>query len=155
MINDIENKTEGFVNNTSKKISKLLLDLNNDKQLQSLNSKDIENILDSKVKQFQKEINLLIEEEIKLRNKKTKPKFILIYDILKIWKNYQNFVSKVLHEVLIKLNFEEKDKIRIYTFNSEDYFSNIITSVKNLKKFKTECDGHIHFLKLLKIALKK
>ena len=155
IINDIENKTEGFADNTSKKISKLLLDLNNDKQLQSLNSNDIEYIFNSKVKQYQKEINLLIDEEIKLRNKTTKPEFILLLDISRnMEKYYQNFVSNILYEVLIKLNYEPKDKIRIYTFNSED-FSNIITSVKNLKKFKTECDGHIHFSDAFKDCLEE
>ena len=69
-------------------------------------------------------------------------------------KYYQNFVSNILYEVLIKLNYEPKDKIRIYTFNSED-FSNIITSVKNLKKFKTECYGHIHFSDAFKDCLEE
>ena len=59
-IDDLENNTEGFAQKDSKKISQLLLDLNNDEQLKSLNTKDIMNFLNSKINQFQKEINLLI-----------------------------------------------------------------------------------------------
>ena len=69
-IDDLENNTEGFAQKDSKKISQLLLDLNNDEQLKSLNTKDIMNFLNSKINQFQKEINLLIEEEKNPKKKK-------------------------------------------------------------------------------------
>ena len=68
--------------------------------------------------------------------------------------HYQNFVHKILYEVLIKLGFKEKDKINIYTFNQEGS-TNISTSVKNLKKFKCECEGCIHFKETLKDCLEE
>lgn len=154
-IDDLENKIEGFANKDSKKLSQLLRDLNNDEQLKSLNTKDITYILNSKINQFQKEINLLIEEELKSKEKNTKPEFILLLDISENLKNhYQNFVHKILYEVLIKLGFKEKDKINIYTFNQEGS-TNISTSVKNLKKFKCECEGCIHFKETLKDCLEE
>ena len=65
---------------------------------------------------------------------------------------YQNFVRKIIYEVLVKLNYTEKDKITIYTFNSE-YSSNTTIPLKNLKKFNCICEEGICFSEALKDCL--
>ena len=64
----------------------------------------------------------------------------------------ENFVRKIIYQVLLKLNFEESDKIQVYTFNSEDT-SNTTCTVKKLKKISFECEGDILFAEAFKNAL--
>ena len=154
-INNIENNTEGFANKDSKKLSELLLKLSNDTQLQSIGSSNIQNKLESIIKQYKKEIDYLVEQEIKSKETQLNPEFILLLDTSEnMENNYQNFVRKIIYEVLVKLNYTEKDKITIYTFNSE-YSSNTKMPLKNLKKFNCVCEEGICFSKALKDCLEE
>ena len=154
-INNIENNTEGFANKDSKKLSELLLKLSNNTQLQSIGSSNIQNKLESIIKQYKKEIDYLVEQEIKSKETQLNSEFILLLDTSENMENYyQNFVRKIIYEVLVKLNYTEKDKITIYTFNSE-YSSNTKMPLKNLKKFNCVCEEGICFSKALKDCLEE
>ena len=155
LINNIENNTEGFANKDSKKLSELLLKLSNDTQLQSIGSSNIQNKLESIIKQYKKEIDYLVEQEIKSKETQLNSEFILLLDTSENMENYyQNFVRKIIYEVLVKLNYTEKDKITIYTFNSE-YSSNTKMPLKNLKKFNCVCEEGICFSEALKDCLEE
>ena len=152
-VKKIENETEGFANIKSKKISNILSDLNNNQQLNSVQDSEINKILISNITNCQEEIMELIKEEIKVSVNKIKPQFILLLDISEKMDNFiENFVRKIIYQVLLKLNFEESDKIQVYTFNSEDT-SNTTCTVKKLKKISFECEGDILFAEAFKNAL--
>ena len=111
-VKKIENETEGFANIKSKKISNILSDLNNNQQLNSVQDSEINKILISNITNCQEEIMELIKEEIKVSVNKIKPQFILLLDISEKMDNFiENFVRKIIYQVLLKLNFEESDKI--------------------------------------------
>ena len=152
-VKKIENETEGFANIKSKKISSILSDLNNNQQINSAENSEISQILISNISKCQEEIMGLIKEEIKLGANKIKPQFILLLDVSEKMDDFiEEFVRKILYQVLLRLNFEESDKIQIYTFNSEDT-SNTICSVKKLKKISFECEGDIIFAEAFKNSL--
>ena len=117
-VKKIENETEGFANIKSKKISSILSDLNNNQQINSAENSEISQILISNISKCQEEIMGLIKEEIKLSTNKIKPQFILLLDVSEKMDDFiEEFVRKILYQVLLRLNFEESDKIQIYTFN--------------------------------------
>ena len=154
-VKKIENETEGFANIKSKKISNILSDLYNNQQLNSVQDSEINKILISNITNCQEEIMELIKEEIKVSVNKIKPQFILLLDISEKMDNFiENFVRKIIYQVLLKLNFEESDKIQVYTFNSEDT-SNTTCTVKKLKKFLLNAKGIYYLQKLLRMHLLK
>ena len=58
--------------------------------------------------------NGIKKEEIKLNVNKIKPKFILLLDISEKMDNFiENFDRKIIFQVLLKLNFEDSDKIQV------------------------------------------
>ena len=113
-VKKIEDETEGFANIKSKKISSIPSDLNNNQQLNSVQISEINKILISNKSNCQEEIMGLIKEEIKLSVNKIKPKFILLLDISEKMDNFiENFDRKIIFQVLLKLNFEDSDKIQV------------------------------------------
>ena len=152
-VKKIENETEGFANIKSKKISNILSDLNNNQKLTRVKGSELNQLLTSNIAKCQEEILNLIQEEIKLGQNKVKPQFILLLDASSKMEDFvENFVRNIIYKVLLKLNFEDSDKIQIYTFNSEDT-SNMSYSVKKLKKFSFDCEGDIIFAEAFKNSL--
>ena len=152
-VKKIENETEGFANIKSKKISNILLDLNNNERLTQAKGAELNQMLSSNISKCKEEINNLIQEEIKLSKNQIKPQFILLLDVSEKMEDFvEDFVRKILYKVLLKLGFEDNDKIQIYTFNSEDT-SNMAYSLKKLKKFSFDCEGDILFAEAFKSSL--
>ena len=61
-------------------------------------------------------------------------------DSSKYMKNYiDDFVQNVLTEVFIKIGLDEKDKIRLYTFN--DIFEEENIQIRKLRNLEIECKG--------------
>ena len=112
-VKKIENETEGFANIKSKKISNILSDLNNNQQLNSVQDSEINKILISNITNCQEEIMELIKEEIKVSVNKIKPQFILLLDISEKMDNFiENFVRKIIYQVLLKLNLKKVIKFK-------------------------------------------
>ena len=152
-VKKIENETEGFANIKSKKISNILLDLNNNERLTQAKGAELNQMLSSNISKCKEEINNLIQEEIKLSKNQIKPQFILLLDVSEKMEDFvEDFVRKILYKVLLKLGFEDNDKIQIYTFNSENT-SNMAYSLKKLKKFSFDCEGDILFSEAFKSSL--
>lgn len=152
-INKLENETEGFANKNSKKISNFLLDLSQNKKISSLNESNLKELTKLGLEKLKDEIDCLVQEELKIRKEKQKPDFILLLDTSENMNDYaENFVKNIIYECLLKLNFDAKNEVKIYTFNSVDVDKSVL-SVKKTKKFSCDCEGKINFSEAFKQAL--
>ncbi len=149
-INKLENETEGFANKNSKKISQFLLDLNQNKKIRTLNQSNLKELTELGLEKLKDEIDCLVQEELKMRKEKINPDFILLLDTSENMNEYaENFVKNIIYQCLLKLNFVEKNEVKIYTFNSVDVDKSVI-SVKKTKKFSCDCEGEINFTEAFK-----
>lgn len=154
-INRLENETEGWANKNSKKISIFLYELNKNDKISSLNKSNLNYITKLGLDKFKDEIDFFIQKELKEKNKKINPEFILLLDTSENMEDYaENFVRNIFYEVLLKLNFEMKQEIKIYTFNSVDTDKSILT-LKKVKKFGCDCEGQINFTEAFKQVLEE
>ena len=81
------------------------------------------------------------EKKIRLKKYKQNSQFLVLIDTSKYMKNnINNLIQNIIYNICLKLGFNEKDKIRIFGFNSKGGDENNI-QIKKLPNHEISCEG--------------
>ena len=138
----------------SKKISEIMEEIKNDKSIINLSGDKLNNYINIKKKECEKEIEEIIREEKEIKSNKINQhlQFIILIDSSEYMRNSLNYLVKnILYSVALKLGFKLEHKIRILGFNSKDVDEKNI-QIRKLNNLKILCEGKRKLFKALNNA---
>ena len=142
-LKEIEKVTPGIKNNNSKPISEVLEEIKNDDKIKGLSGDELNNYINEKNKKCEEKIDEIVKEEKKIRLKQYKQnsQFLVLIDSSRYMiNNINNLIQNIIYNVCLKLGFNEKDKIRIFGFNSKDVDECNI-QIRKLPNHEISCEG--------------
>ena len=139
-VENLEKNTEGNKNANSNVISQVLKEVKNEKNVENVQGEKLKDFIQKRKNKCREQLQKIIKVEIKNKTNKKNYEVIVLMDSSKYMKNYiDDFVQNVLTEVFIKIGLDEKDKIRLYTFN--DIFEEENIQIRKLRNLEIECKG--------------
>ena len=154
-IEKIEYETEGNRNyNNDANIVNILKEINKNEDIKNMKQDEINTFLNKKKDESIKYVKDLI---IKIECNEEKIDLFFILDNSKYMKNNINgLLNKVIYEVVKKKYKDDKVKINILTFNSEDDDPQEENcSIDDLQEFQISCDGERDLNKCLEYLINK
>ena len=157
-IEKIENETEGDRNyNKDVSIVNLLKQINKNTEIKIMDGDEINNYLIKKKEEIVNYVEKLVQDN-KIEIGDEKIDLFLILDNSKYMKEKINILlNKVIYQVVKnKYKDDDKVKINILTFNSEDDEPQEETCyIESLENYQISCDGERHFCCCLEYLIKK
>ena len=157
-IEKIENETEGDRNyNKDVSIVNLLKQINKNTEIKIMDGDEINNYLIKKKEEIVNYVEKLVQDN-KIEIGDEKIDLFLILDNSKYMKEKINILlNKVIYQVVKnKYKDDDKVKINILTFNSEDKNPQKETCyIESLENYQISCEGERHFYYCLKYLIKK
>ena len=132
-VNNSNNQNKNIINNNQNN--------NNQQNICDIQKNSI-NLKNNNAKENTKSNNISDLKKNLSKSVATKnPTFILIIDSSKYMEKYINqLVKNLLYNLLIKLNYNEKEKIYLYAYNSEDVEERYL-NIEKLKNLNIETEG--------------
>ena len=139
-VENLEKNTEGNKNERSNVISQVLKEVKNEENIENVKGEKLKEFIQKRKNKCREQLQKIIDVEIKNKKNKKNYEIIVLMDSSKYMNNYiDDFVQNVLTEVFIKIGLDEKDKIRLYTFN--DVFEEENIQIRKLRNLEIECKG--------------
>lgn len=148
-IKEIENENSEM-SDISEKVSDIFEKTQNDEKINTLLGEQLKDYLNEKIKECQERVKGIINKIKKNNIKNTE--FLILIDSSKIMENYiDHFIQNILYNTILKMGFEENNKLKILGFNSTDVDENYI-QIKKMPKHKIICEGERELFNALDLA---
>jgi hypothetical protein len=133
-------------NNQGKNLANILKEINNDEKVINMNENQINTFMNTKKEECKKELDILVKKNCEINlNKKKDTEILLILDSCEIMENHiNNLIKNILYKSILRMGFDDKDKIRVIGFCDED-LDEASFKIQNLKTHEITCMGQRKF----------
>ena len=133
-------------NNQGKNLANILKEINNDEKVTNMNENQINTFMNTKKEECKKELDILVKKNCEINlNKKKDTEIFLILDSCEIMENHiNNLIKNILYKSILRMGFDDKDKIRVIGFCDED-LDEASFKIQNLKTHEITCIGKRKF----------
>ena len=133
----LENNTEGEKDENEKKISSVLKEIQKDNELTILKDENkVAEFMEKKEQECEKQLQKLVEKSIEINiNEKESELFLILDNSEKTDNHMNNLLENVLYKSMLKVGFNDEDKIKILGFSSDDVEESVV-KIEKLKKQK-------------------
>ncbi len=133
-------------NNQGKNLANILKEINNDEKVTNMNENQINTFMNTKKEECKKELDILVKKNCEINlNKKKDTEIFLILDSCEIMENHiNNLIKNILYKAILRMGFDDKDKIRVIGFCDED-LDEASFKIQNLKTHEITCMGKRKF----------
>ena len=142
LINYIEKISS--INEDEKEKNKLvnfLNEINNNEEVKNMDEKQINSYINEKKDEYKKELDYLIKRDITINIKNPNTELFLVLDTSESMEKYiNNLLQNTLYKSILRMGFNDKDKIKLFGFSSEDS-EEVNFIIEKLKTFKFVCMG--------------
>ena len=126
----------------SKNLINVLKEINNNENVKNMDENQINTFINEKKDECKKELDILVKKNIEINlNKEKDTELLLILDSSQIMENHiNNLIKNILYNAILRMGFNDKNKIRVIGFCDED-IDEVCFTIKNLKKHEISCSG--------------
>ncbi len=142
LINYIEKISS--INEDEKEKNKLvnfLNEINNNEEVKNMDEKQINSYINEKKDEYKKELDYLIKRDITINIKNPNTELFLVLDTSESMEKYiNNLLQNTLYKSILRMGFNDKDKIKLFGFSSEDS-EEVNFIIEKIKTFNFVCMG--------------